>query len=76
MKNSGLVIPRKCIVGSIKDATVFILTADSVASKTVEAIAMNETEVLITGGLSGNDKVVLSGQINLQNGSKVKVINQ
>jgi RND family efflux transporter MFP subunit len=76
MKNSGLVIPRKCIVGSIKDAAVFILTEDSVISKTVEAITINETEVLITGGLSAKDKVVLSGQINLQNGSKVKVINQ
>lgn len=76
MKNTGLVIPRKCIVGSIKDATVFILADDSVTSKAVEANAINENEVLITGGLSDNDKVVLSGQINLQNGSKVKVINQ
>lgn len=76
MKSSGLVIPRKCIVGSIKDAAVFILTHDSVISKTVEANAINETEVLITEGLSENDNVVLSGQINLQDGSKVKVINQ
>jgi RND family efflux transporter MFP subunit len=75
LKNSGFVIPRKCIVGSIKDASVFILNADSVSAKKVEAIALNETDVLITQGLSTNDKVVLSGQINLQNGTKVKVIN-
>ncbi|MBN1789620.1 MAG: efflux RND transporter periplasmic adaptor subunit [Bacteroidales bacterium] len=75
IKTTGLVIPRKCIIGSIKDAAVFILSGDSVTSKAVEANAINETEVLITGGLSGNDSVVLSGQLNLQNGSKVKVIN-
>ena len=75
-RNSGLVIPRKCIVGSIHDARVFILKGDSVTSQKVETIAVNETDVLITEGLSSNEKVVLSGQINLQDGSKVKVINK
>jgi RND family efflux transporter MFP subunit len=76
MKSSGLVIPRKCVVGSIKDASVFILTGDSVQSKNIEALSIDETKVLVIDGLSINEKVVLSGQINLQNGSKVKVINQ
>ena len=49
---------------------------DSVALKEVKAITVNETETLITEGLLANEKVVLSGQINLQDGSKVKVINQ
>lgn len=76
MKSSGLVIPRKCVVGSINDARVFILTGDSVRSEIIEALSIDETTVLVTDGLSINEKVVLSGQINLQNGSKVKVINQ
>jgi len=76
MKSSGLVIPRKCVVGSIKDASVFLLTGDSVRSKNIKALPIDETTVLVTEGLSINEKVVLSGQINLQNGSKVKVINQ
>lgn len=76
MKNAGIIIPRKCIVGSINDAKIFVLTGDSVISKMVKAMAINETETLITEGLLANEKVVLSGQINLQDGSKVKVINQ
>lgn len=76
MKESGIVIPRKCIVGSVKEAKVFLLKGDSVTLKNVEAIAINENEVLITEGLSVNEKVVVSGQINLLDGSLVKVINQ
>ncbi len=76
MENAGIIIPRKCIVGSINNAKVFVLNGDSVALKEVKAITVNETETLITEGLLANEKVVLSGQINLQDGSKVKVINQ
>lgn len=76
MQDAGVIIPRKCIVGSVKDATVFILNNDSVSKRKVKAKAINETEILITGGLSVNDKVVLSGQINLQDGSKVQVLNR
>lgn len=76
MKEAGMIIPRKCIVGSVKDASLFIVKGDSVVSKKVNAVAVNESQVLITGGISPNEKVVLSGQINLQNGSKVNIINQ
>lgn len=76
MKGNGLIIPRKCLVGSVQDATVYVLSGDSVLLKTVKASTVNESEVLITEGLTGNEKVVLSGQINLQEGSKVKVIKR
>lgn len=76
LKDSGVIIPRKCILGSVKEATVFILQGDSVTARSVKALSINEMDVLITDGLSATEKVVLSGQINLQNGSKVKVINQ
>lgn len=76
MKESGIVIPRKCLVGSVKEAKVFLLKGESVTLKNVEAIAINENEVLITEGLSVNEKVVVSGQINLLDGSLVRVINQ
>ncbi|TVQ07597.1 MAG: efflux RND transporter periplasmic adaptor subunit [Bacteroidetes bacterium] len=76
MQDTGVVIPRKCIVGSIKDATVFVLSDNSVTSRKIKAMAINETEILITEGLSVNDKVVLSGQINLADGSKVRILNR
>lgn len=72
----GIVIPRKCIVGSVRDARVFALQGDEVVSRRIKATSINENEVLVTEGLSSTDKVVLSGQINLEDGSKVKVINR
>ncbi len=73
--DEGIVIPRKCIIGSINDATVFILQGDSVVSRSVQAVTVNESDALITEGLSSGEKVVLSGQINLQDGTKVRVLN-
>lgn len=75
-QDAGVVIPRKCVVGSVNNAAVFILRDDSVSLTSVNAMTINEAEILVTEGLSVNDKVVISGQINLQEGCKVKVINQ
>ncbi|RIH64675.1 efflux RND transporter periplasmic adaptor subunit [Mariniphaga sediminis] len=72
----GVVIPRKCIEGSINDAVIYLLQGDVVVSRKVEAVSLNETEALITEGLSPDETLVLSGQINLQNGTKVSVLNQ
>ena len=74
--NSGVIIPRKCVSGSINDATVFLVQGDSVVSRHIEAISLNEVNALIIKGLSPKDKVVLSGQINLQDGTRVRILNQ
>jgi RND family efflux transporter, MFP subunit len=74
--NDGLVIPRKCIVGSVRDGKLFTASGDTVISKQVKARTLNEAEVLVTEGVTETDRIVLSGQINLQDGSKVRIINQ
>lgn len=74
--NDGLVIPRKCIVGSVRDGKVFIVRGDTVISKQVKGRTLNEAEVLITEGVTKTDRIVLSGQINLEDGSKIRVLNQ
>jgi RND family efflux transporter MFP subunit len=74
--NKGLVIPRKCIEGGINNAVVYLLQGDSVVSRIIKAVSLNETDALVTQGLFPDEKVVLSGQINLQDGTKVRVLNQ
>lgn len=74
-KYKGVIIPRKCITGSINNASIYLLQGDSVVSRKVLATSISDTKVLVTEGLETNEKVVLSGQINLQNGTKVRVIN-
>jgi RND family efflux transporter MFP subunit len=72
----GMTIPRKCIAGSINDAKIFILQSDSVISRKIAVQALNDREVIVTNGLSGSEKVILTGQINLTDGTKVKVLNR
>lgn len=71
----GLVIPRKCIVGSVRDGKVFIVRGDTVVSEQVKGRTLNEAEVLITEGVTETDRIVLSGQINLEDGSKIRILN-
>lgn len=74
-EDKKIIIPRKCLVGSILNAQVFVLSGDSVLKKTVTASNLNENEVILHSGINAGDKIVLAGQINLEQGSKVKVIN-
>lgn len=71
-----IIIPRKCIVGSILNAQVFVLSGDSVTKKSVSAANLDENRVRVHSGIHPGEKIVLSGQINLEQGSKVKVINE
>lgn len=75
-ESSKLFIPRKAIVGSVKDASVFVLNKDNtVTQKKIEVQNQSGESVIVQSGLSENDKVITSGQINLQTGDKVRVTN-
>lgn len=72
-----LFIPRSSIIGSIEDAQVFILNdADStVTLKKIQAQNQTGDAVIVLSGIQENDQVVVSGQINLQTGQKVRVVS-
>jgi RND family efflux transporter MFP subunit len=69
-----LTIPRVAFVGGVGNAQVFVVN-DSIAKfvKVTPGRIFGE-EVEILGGLKEGDVVVTSGQINLQDGTKVSVI--
>jgi len=69
-----LVISRVAIPGSIKDAEVYLVKGDSVVTRKITVAPLNEKEVSVASGLQEGDVVVISGQINLTNGSKIKII--
>ncbi len=75
-QSNKLFIPRKAIVGSVKDASVFVLNSDNtVTLKKVEVQNQSGENVIVQSGLSNKDKVIISGQINLQTGDKVRATN-
>lgn len=76
LQNEAMLLHRKCIIGSIKDAKVFVIERDSVIERPVTVQALNDSSVIVLKGLLINEEVVYSGQMNLRNGTKVRILNK
>jgi len=77
MGKSGrtLMIPRDAIVSSVKDPSVYVVK-DNIANLVKITTGRSFSSNLeVVAGLGEGDKVVTNGQINLNEGSKVSVIN-
>ncbi len=70
----GQVLPRRAIVGSIKDPYVFVVDDGIARRKTVVVAFQYDDQVKLSGGLQDGDLVVVEGQQNLLDGAMVKVI--
>lgn len=70
-----LIVPRKALVGSIKTPEVFIVKENSVALQSIVAEPINDQYLAVRKGLEVGDRVITSGQINLENGSQIKIVN-
>ena len=68
-----LALPRECVVGSVRDASVFVVLADKAVLRPVQLGRIFGGYAEILGGLKEGDQVVISGQINLQDGTKITV---
>src|SRR5664280_1155292 len=69
--NELLVIPREALIGSIKDAKVFVVEGGIAKMKNVLVGSAFENWLEIKGGLKQGDKIVVNGQNNLQDNDKV-----
>jgi RND family efflux transporter MFP subunit len=75
LKEPALVIPRRAIEGSILNPEIYLVSGDSVIKKDITASSLDDKYVLVKSGLKKGDVVVTSGQINLVNGSKIRIKN-
>lgn len=74
-EESVLIIPRKSVVGSVKQPQVFVLQ-DGKAVLTDVRVGKNiEDSVVVLHGLQPGQQVITTGQINLDDGRAVKVIH-
>lgn len=71
---SMMVAPRNAFVGSVSSNQIFVVENGIAKLKKVTAGRVLGEKVEILSGLSNGEQVVVTGQINLQNGSKVEVI--
>ncbi len=72
---SKIIIPRSAFVGSVNSNEVFVLENGNIAKlRTVVAGKVLGNQVEVLQGLKEGETVITSGQINLQDGSKVNPV--
>ena len=73
LKTNSLVIPKEAVVGTSKQAQVYVVENGHAVLRDVSLGAMNNDFYEIVSGLSEGEIIVVVGQINLKNGSAVEV---
>ena len=72
--NNVLIIPREAFVGSVSDNQVFLIKDGTAYLTQIRAGVNYGEKVQVKTGLEEGDVVVTSGQINLTNGTAVKIL--
>jgi RND family efflux transporter MFP subunit len=76
VRENALTIPREALIGSMKDAKVYVVENNKAVLKKIVVGSETGNALEVLDGLTDTDKVVVSGQINLRDGSSVSVVAQ
>jgi RND family efflux transporter MFP subunit len=71
----SLMIARQAIVGSIKDPRVYVVEGDMAVLRDIRIGTATDRQVEVLDGLREGEKVVISGQINLADRSKINIVS-
>lgn len=74
--SKGILLPRKCIVGSTMSANVYVVIDGKALRREVSLGEMVGDRIEVSGGIGQGDEVIESGLMNISDGSAVKVINK
>lgn len=69
-----IVIPRKALVAGIKNPKVFVVQGNKVELRPITVSFASATDLVVSEGLAMDEKVVVTGQLNLLDGTLVKVM--
>lgn len=70
-----LAIPRAALTGSLIDPKAYVVEDGKARIRMLQADAAQDGNVIIRRGLSEGEKVIISGQINLEDGKKVRIVD-
>lgn len=71
-----LIIPRTAIVGSIRSPRVYVVENNTAILKDIKLGNSTDKAVEVTEGLRAGERVITSGQINLDNNTLVSIVNK
>jgi len=69
----GLSIPVSALVASAKGAKVYVANGNKVALRNIKTGIVTTLQVQVLEGLQAGDRVVSSGQLNLEDGSAISI---
>ena len=69
-----ILVEKTAIVGSMKSPSVFVIDGDKAVKKEIIINESDDKFIEVVSGLKKEDRVVVSGQINLNDGDRVKII--
>lgn len=72
--STALYIPREALQGSIKDAKVYVASNGKALLKNIVIGRGGNESLEVVSGLTENDKVIVSGQVNLTDNKPIKII--
>lgn len=75
IKNDGkLIINKRSIVGSMEQPVVFVVKDGKAERRELTVGQSNDKQVEVLSGLTANEEVIISGQLNLKNGDDITII--
>lgn len=71
----SLMIARQAIIGSIKNPRVYVVEGDMAVLRDIRIGTATDKRVEVLDGLREGDRVVISGQINLDDHSRINIVS-
>jgi RND family efflux transporter MFP subunit len=75
IKKKCIIINREAVIGGLKDPKIYIVESGVAKLRGIVCGEEYNGKIEVLSGLNLNDVVVIDGQINLKNGSHVKISN-
>lgn len=72
----GIVIPRESLVGSVKNPQVFVVENGIAKLRKLTLGSESNTNIQVLSGLAENEIIVINGQNNLVDNTKVEILNK
>lgn len=70
---TGLSIPNSALLAGAQDAKVFVIKGNHVEQKQIKTGITSKEKVQVLEGLDAGEQVVVSGQLNLGNGTAISI---
>jgi len=70
---TGLSIPASALLAGTKDAKVYVVNGGKAEIRSIKTGIVTSTKVEVLEGLKTGDQVIISGQLNLENGTSISI---